>query len=187
MRFMALWMALSLLPLSCLADIKVDLTDYIAQASEPKRTEISAKLPPIVEQFGKSLGCSFSMDPRNVIPYQLEGKSVFLAVYELDVGCSGTPTATRPLMAILSQSPGGDYFVDAEYSMPKQTSAELPKHISSLFIKNDDLWYQGLTFKAADASCCPTLDVTGRIALENGVWKEHQRMPLERVPIMATP
>ena len=69
MRVKAFWMALSLLPLSCLADIKVDLADYIAQASEPKRTET---LAPIIEQFGKSLGCSFSMDPRNIIPYQLE-------------------------------------------------------------------------------------------------------------------
>jgi hypothetical protein len=186
MRFAAFWMALLLMPLMCLANTEDSVNTYLQQ-QETKRVESSAKLPTIVEQYGKSLGCSFSMEPRNIVSYTLDEKPVLLAVFELDVGCSGKPGATRPIIVALRQSTSGEFFIDADYSMPKQSSTELPHHIHNLFIRSNDLWYQGLTFKAADASCCPTLDVTGRIAFEDGVWKEHQRMPLERSLNLITP
>lgn len=70
------------------------------------RQEAVRHIPRLIETYASTVGCAFSWNPANVVPYQLDGKDVFVALYSLDVGCSGGSRRTRHAAPLAARRAG---------------------------------------------------------------------------------
>jgi len=132
---------------------------------------IHQKILTVVEQYATSLGCIFHINPNNIVSYKLNRDIVFVALYSLDLGCSGGSNMSRPAFVVIRAGAYNTYLVDPRYSSPLQTSSNLPQHLNEIFIKNDEIWYKALKHDfSKDPICCPSIQIEGRIKYKNGLW-----------------
>lgn len=155
---------------TCLADSEEDIRAFeIQHDADIKKAQ--ATIPKVVEGYATSLGCQFLIDPANVVPYQLDGRPVFIAVFSFDVGCSGGSAMSRPVVVVLEQSYNTNIYVNVAYSTPKQTSDTLPQVIKKIFLHSGKLWYSALVAEAKDPLCCPSKKESGRLVFDGGIWQ----------------
>ena len=136
------------------------------------------KIMTLVESHANKNGCVVDIDPKNVIRFNVEGKSRVVVLYHIDVGCSGGTAMHRPAFAMLAEKTAGDFQLIPEYSLPSATSQDFPQYTNTISVKGNDLWYSGKEFnwgslkpgEEGDALCCPSLEVKGRVTIENGKW-----------------
>lgn len=128
-------------------------------------------IPSVVKQYADAVGCEFHMKRTNVVPYELDGGSAYIAVMHLDNGCSGGSAMSRPVFVALRPAAYQKVLVDASYSAPDQTSQEFPSLISRIYLKGGEIWFEGKTFDLAkDPICCPSVNVVGRVKYQSGKW-----------------
>jgi hypothetical protein len=142
-------------------------------ASQVFGADLSRKDAPAlkaVKSYANSIGCAVNLDERNVVPYEIDGESVAVTLYSIDLGCSGGTAMSRPAFAVVRQNVYGAY-VDPRYSSPLQTSEEFPQHTERLFARHGQLWYSGKEFNfETDALCCPSIRVEGKVQFREGKW-----------------
>jgi len=153
--------------------IAADSTDKEFQELKLQGNEAVKNIPNLIEQYANTLGCEFNMNPQNVVEYTIDSKKRFVALFSLDVGCSGGSSMSRPVfVALTSELSYPKIFIDAKYSAPNQTSDDFPQTITSIFLKDNKLWYSALDFDfKKDALCCPSVPITGELKFENEKWK----------------
>lgn len=129
-------------------------------------------IPALIKQYGTSLGCAFNMNPKNIVPFEFKGEKSFIALFSLDVGCSGGSAMSRPVFAVVQLGAFYSFKINADYSNPKQTSDNFPQIVTDLFLDNGELRYKALKLDfTKDALCCPSIAIEGKLTFENGVWK----------------
>jgi hypothetical protein len=124
----------------------------------------------LVVSYGKTLGCEVHLDKNNIVPYSLDNEELFVALYSLDLGCSGGTAMSRPAFTVVGRGAYGTLHVRPEYSSPKQTSNEFPQVTYQLFSKGGQLRYRAKALDAKDALCCPSIPVEGEVIFRRGVW-----------------
>lgn len=128
-------------------------------------------IPATIRKYAEAIGCNFAMDPKNLLPYQLDGKAGFVALFLLDVGCSGGSTMSRPVLVFLQHSGLNKVVIDVLYSNPLQTSEEFPSMVTRIYLKKGKLYFQGFELRPEDALCCPSLKVGGRVEFRKQQWR----------------
>jgi len=153
MRNLAILLILLLLPSYCLAESEEDLRAYDLQ-QENLRKEAVRSIPQVIEKYATTLGCNFYMNPNNEVPYQIEGETVYVALFSLDFGCGGGSGMAKTSLVVLSWSESYPKL----YISPQRSKliGEFPPIIDKLFIKNDQLWYSALWLQPQDPLCCPS-------------------------------
>jgi len=135
-------------------------------------------IPNIVERYALSFGCEFNMQKRSVVELTHWKEISYLAVYSLDLGCSGGSAMSRPYFVVLSnhdRTRPRNIFVNPKYSLPAQTSEGFPQTITGLYIKNEKIYYSALEFDfKKDALCCPSVPIEGELVFEGDHWKPAQ-------------
>ncbi len=157
---------------ACYADSEEDLRRYQSvHDAEVKRA--AADIPKVVEKYASAMGCNFNIDPKNVIPYSVipDLAKSYVAVYGLDLGCSGGNSMDRSFFVYVQLGSGYKFYVNPTYSNPEQTSDKFPAWITKLYLKNGEIWFDAKDWAGKDANCCPSLTVSGRVYFENGNWK----------------
>jgi hypothetical protein len=124
----------------------------------------------LVVSYGKTLGCEVHIDKRNIVAYTLGNEEVFVALYSLDLGCSGGTAMSRPAFAAVGRGAYGTLHVRPEYSSPRQTSDDFPQVTYQLFSKRGQLRYRANSLDAKDALCCPSIPVEGTVIFRDGFW-----------------
>lgn len=126
------------------------------------------KIVAVVEAHARTVGCSVRVDPRHVVPWlRPDGRRLYIALYHADIGCSGGNAMSRPVLVVVHPGAYGTWMIDTRHSMPQQTPETLPKEIIALVPDGDELRFAGLMLgPAADAACCPTQPVEGRVRLK---------------------
>jgi hypothetical protein len=145
---------------------------YEKQRASDKRIALK-NIPKIIEQYASTLGCNVYFEPKNVVEYQIENKTVYVGLLGIDTGCSGGSAMGRPFIVTLTWGLSYNYslYVDSKYSLPHQTD-ELPQNMSRIYVHNNKLWYEAKEFDfKKDALCCPSVSVRGELRFENGMWK----------------
>jgi hypothetical protein len=145
----------------------------------PKEKKAAEEIiPNIVERYALSFGCAFNMQKKNVVELKNWKELSYLAVYSLDLGCSGGSAMSRPYFVVLSNNDGThprNIFVNLKYSLPAQTSESFPQTITSIYIKNEKIYYSALEFDfKKDARCCPSVSIEGELVFEEDHWKPVQ-------------
>jgi hypothetical protein len=142
---------------------------------EQKKQSSKEIIPNIVEKYALSLGCVFNMQKENVVELKNWEELSYLSLYSLDLGCSGGSAMSRPYFVVLSnydRSHPEHIFVNPKYSLPSQTSGSFPQTITSVYTKNEKIYYTALEFDfAKDARCCPSVKIEGELVFEEGYWK----------------
>lgn len=134
--------------------------------------EAIESIPKVVEQYASSLGCNFDMKSENVVPYTLNKRSIYVAVFFLDVGCSGgSAMGGSYIVALEKSSSYPKFYISPNFSSLSQTSGDFPRFIDKLFLKNGELWYSALRLQPQDPLCCPSGQESGRVIFENGIWR----------------
>jgi len=164
----ALGIALVILVRLSSAEANGDPAEYEAEVRKAEE-----RIPAVIEQYATSIGCAFYMEKNNVVPYVIDRRQSFVAVFSLDDGCTGGSAMSRPVFVVVRHGgPTTSIVVNAEYSAPHQTSSDFPQVITDLFLKDGELWYKALEFDfKKDANCCPSVPVTGRVVYKNGKWQ----------------
>lgn len=138
--------------------------------SQLKKAE--SKIPALVKQYATSIGCGFNFNPRNVVPYEIDGMESFVAVFILDVGCRGGSNTSESVFVVIERGANFSLFINTKYSAPHQTSDDIPQFVTRLFINKGKLWYKGLEFDfSKDSGCCPSIPIKAQLAFINGKWK----------------
>ena len=126
--------------ITCLAESQAEFDAMVADY-DAKMKAGEAELPRVVEQYAKSLGCEFNMNPHNIVRFPIENAGKWVALFSLDVGCSMGSAMSRPVIVVLSQSENFHIYINPKYSTPAQTSESLPRQVDSIFVKGSELWY----------------------------------------------
>src|SRR6202008_1682684 len=87
--------------LSCVASL--------AQATPDAQT--LGKVAAVTLRYANSLGCAVTLDKRNIVPFRMDDRDLFVVLYSLDVGCSGGSAMSRPAFAALERSAYGAVYV----------------------------------------------------------------------------
>ena len=157
---------------SCFANPEEEEEKFAVEVLVQKKDAI-ASIPKVVEQYATTFGCAFNMDEKNILKLNNESIESYLALFSLDLGCSGGSAMSRPYFVVLSF--GGSYpkrmFINLEYSSPLQTMNDFPQHIINIFYKSNQLFYSALEYEPKDALCCPSRKVINKLIFENGKWK----------------
>jgi hypothetical protein len=157
---MSLWRILGSVTLAFL------LTPYVLAQPIPR-----SKIHWVVENYANTMGCQFSMNDKNIVKYQHEEESFYVALYSLDLGCSGGTAMSRPAFAALTQNGERKIFILPKYSSPTSISSTLPSFIEKIYIENGKLRYLAKSFDfSKDALCCPSVSVEGTIEFKDGAW-----------------
>ena len=128
-------------------------------------------IPKVVERYASAMGCEFSMDPGNVIPYSLGERQGYLAVYSLDLGCTGGSNMVVNYFAFLQRGFPFHIVVNPAYSNPAQSPAEFPRHEAKIYLKDGEAWFRGLVpDRKKDALCCASVPVKGKVTFSKGKW-----------------
>lgn len=152
---------------NCLAEPEEELKEYEVMQSN-LRNDAIRHIPKLIKQYATTIGCNFRFNRNNVVPYRIDGEDVYVALYDLDIGCNGGTAMSATSLVVLRW--GGSH--PQLYLSPQMSKliGEFPATIDKLFIKNDQLWYSALWLKPKDALCCPSERELGRLTYRNGEW-----------------
>lgn len=151
--------------LSCVASL--------AQAAPDAKT--LGKVAAVTLSYANSLGCAVTLDKRNIVPFRMDDRDLFVVLYSIDVGCSGGSAMSRPAFAALERNTFGAFYVRPEYSSPLSTSDRFPAATDRIFLKDGRLVFQGRELGPGDALCCASARVEGRARFEHGQWIADRR------------
>jgi len=168
----SLLLMLLVMSVSVRAETEEEIRRTIAyETAEFKKAE--AAIPQLIEKYAATMGCGFSMNPANVLPYQIKPKNVrgYVAIYNLDLGCSGGSSMSRPYFVFLQKSFTNIILVNPTYSNPLQTSQAFPATVKNIFLKQDELWFKGVELGPGDALCCPSAPINGKVQIKDGRWE----------------
>jgi len=133
------------------------------------------KIPAIVGQYALSFGCAFHMEKGNVVELKAWKETSYLALYSLDLGCSGGSAMSRPYFVVLSnfdRSHPRNIFVNPKYSLPSQTSESFPSHVEAIYLADEKLKYKALKYGfSKDPLSSPSVVVTGEVEFKNSIWQ----------------
>jgi hypothetical protein len=129
------------------------------------------KIHQALESYASTIGCQFAMKDDNVVRYSLKNRKIFIALYSIDLKCTGGTAMSRPAFAAIAENSQGRFFILSKYSAPAATSSEFPRFIDRIYIDGGKLWYAAKDFDfSKDALCCPSVPVKGRVEFKNGIW-----------------
>ena len=131
------------------------------------------KIIPILKQYATSIGCSFYIDQSNIFTYKFKKRKAIVAMYSLDVGCSGGTAMSRSIFARLDYASASidKILVNPEFSLPSQTSSEFQSRIEKVYLEGNKIKYSALEHDfLKDALCCPSIRVTGTVELIDKTW-----------------
>src|ERR1700758_3256811 len=86
--------------LSCIAGL--------AQAAPDAKT--LGKVAAVTLRYANSLGCAVTLDKRNIVPFRMDDRDLFVVLYSMDVGCSGGSAMSRPALAALERNTYGAFY-----------------------------------------------------------------------------
>ncbi|MDW3711129.1 MULTISPECIES: hypothetical protein [unclassified Pseudomonas] len=156
---------LSLLSSVALGDTEEGIADYIRLQEQHIAKEIE-NIPSLVERYASTLGCSYAMDPKNVVPYTLD-RHVHVALYALDAGCSGGSQMQATQIAVVTYGGYDRLFISPELS---RIANRPPKIVDRIYVENGALRYEGRKPSSDDALCCPSGIVRGTLKFDGSMW-----------------
>lgn len=158
-----------------------------ASASSGNRQKIpTKKIVTVVKTYANSVGCFIHMDKNNIVKYEIDGKPVYIALYDIDASCSGEKAMSRPAFAALGfDNSRNKVSILPDYSNPAATSEKFPRFIARIFIKDNQLWYSekgsnvghGKDSKVRDERCCSSHPVEAQVLYKNGFWLDSRSNP----------
>ncbi len=134
-----------------------------------------AKVTAVTLNYANSLGCAVTLDRRNIVPFRMDDRDLFVVLYGIDVGCTGGSAMSRPALAALERNPYGSFYVLPEYSSPSSTSDRFPAATDRIFLKGGRLRFEGRELGPNDALCCASSRVEGWARFEHGQWVADRR------------
>ncbi len=142
-----------------------------ASASSSTKQKIPTKKIVIaVKAYANSVGCFIHMDKGNIVKYEIDGKPVYVALYDIDAACSGEKAISRPAFAALGfDNFRGKVSILPDHSNPAATSEKFPRFIDRIFIKDNQLWYT-----AKDSN---RITVRAQVLYQNGFWLDSRTNP----------
>jgi len=160
-----------LLPQIILAETDADFEKYMEyQNAEFKKAE--REIPKIIEKYATAIGCEFLMDPNNVVPFRIGKNDGYLAIYSLDLGCSGGSNMSMTYFAFLQKGYPFHILINPAYSNPSQSPDQFPRHEAKIFLKDGELWYSGfIPDYSKDALCCASIPTKGKVIFNKGKWE----------------
>ena len=134
-----------------------------------RRAAAVAGIPRLVKQYGETIGCEFSMNPANVVPFQGARDSAYIALFDIDEGCSGGTAMSRPVIAVLGWGGGSmdKLFIDASVSLPANASA-FPQWVSRIYAQGTGARFVAFELRPGDALCCHTGRIAGKLTWDPG-------------------
>lgn len=148
------------------ADSDADLEKYLAQLPKPEHI-----IPPVVESYGRAIGCDFYFDPENIVEKEIDQKRSFIALFTVDIGCSGGNNNYRPVFVVLQYGAYDKIFISLKYSLPSQTSDEFPKDTQNIYIRDGKIRFNAKKFDPKkDALCCASIPFSGEVIFSDGKW-----------------
>jgi hypothetical protein len=164
------WVGFLLIEGTCRADSDASIAEY-ERYVHSQRAKAVVAIPRVVRKYGEVLGCAFTMNQSNVVPYALGDGREFVALFSIDEGCSGGSAMSRPVFVALRWGGIGmwDLFIDPNYSLPMQ-SAAFPQTVTRIYTAGDELRFEALELQASDPLCCPSKRVSGRVVWTSNGW-----------------
>ena len=135
-------------------------------------TVIPTKVHDVLERYASTIGCEFSFDKENVVQFDVDdnGTNEFIAVFFLDVGCSGGTAMGTSIFAVLDLDDHGRLLVRSVQSQPAIASFGFPRFIDKIFLKQGKLYYSAKDYDwSKDALCCPSLQIEDSFSLRKSV------------------
>jgi len=160
---------------SHLALIVLAALSSVAHAALPKSVPLK-QIKPLVSNYLESIECSDgdAIDPKLATRFVDKANHIdgYLAVTTVDYGCAGGSGTQGPALVFIRVASGkegmGDELlnlkVDPNLSHPIAEHS-LPRALSSIYVKDSQLYGTGLEYGKDDANCCPTLKVNYKITL----------------------
>ncbi len=147
----------------------------VASASNSKQKIPTKKIVTAVKAYANSVGCFIHMDKGNIVKYEIDGKPVYIALYDIDASCSGEKAMSRPAFAALGfDSSRNKVSILPDYSNPAATSEKFPRLFDRIFIKNNQLWY---TAKDSHRKSAKDRKVEAQVLYQNGFWLDSRTSP----------
>jgi len=131
-----------------------------------------------LKTYADTTGCEFYFDKQNIVQYDIDGdgEKELIALFFIDVGCSGGTAMGASVFAVLDSDSRGRVFVRPHMSQPATPSFGFPRLIDRIFLKNDRLWYSAKDFDwTKDALCCPSVPVEAPVSLLKNVIRVDEK------------
>jgi hypothetical protein len=149
-----------------------------SQLTHELSKEEKTKILTLVKKYGESIGCGFVMSADNIQPYVSHNKNQYIALFSLDVGCSGGTGMSQTVIAVIDSGANAALTINLDYSLPQYVSSTVPPRLNKIVWDGEKVLYEGLDYNwltrgiAAefDAICCPSMLVKGYLVFENGWW-----------------
>ena len=148
------------------AETAESVEEYIRQ-HDNRVAEQANHIPSLVENYAGTIGCAYSMDSRNVLPYEIERKAVRVVLYALDRGCTGGSAMQQPEIAAVVLGADDKFYVAPEFS---STALMHPSIVDRIYVRDGQLRYEGRNLGGDDALCCPSKRTAGRLVFEPPHW-----------------
>ncbi len=156
---------LGLLSSVALGDTEESVAAYV-RLQEQRIAEEIENIPSLVERYASTLGCSYAMDPKNVVPYTLD-RRVHVALYALDRGCSGGSQMQATQIAVVIYGSYDKLYISPEHS---RIANRPPRIVDRLYLEDGALRYEGRNLRGEDALCCPSGIVRGTLKFDGSMW-----------------
>lgn len=145
-------------------------------AAQEFRLLTHAELSPVIKKYASSIGCSvddMDVGKKNIARIDLpelgfDGSGTYVAAVYADFGCAGGSGTSWDRLVVLwtGERPQDDIpYVIPEASEPTARATGSPKTITSLYVKNGQLYATGLTYGENDSNCCPSVRAVYRVDL----------------------
>ncbi|WP_431484642.1 hypothetical protein [Pseudomonas solani] len=164
-RLAACAVLLGLLSPVALGDTEESVAAYV-RLQEQRIAEEIENIPSLVERYASTLGCSYAMDPKNVVPYTLD-RRVHVALYALDLGCSGGSQMQATQIAVVTYGSYDKLYISPEHS---RIANRPPRIVDRLYLEDGALRYEGRNLRGEDALCCPSGIVRGTLKFDGSMW-----------------
>ncbi len=132
------------------------------------------KIETALKSYAEATGCNLRFEKNNVVQFDATGGRAlqYVALFFLDDGCTGGSNMGSSMFAVLGWGGfGGDrIIVSAAMSQPAAPSFGFPRFIERIFVKGNQLWYDGKVHDwSKDAPNFPSVPVEGQVLLHRGV------------------
>ncbi len=159
------------LPISGFSEIVTpEKESNYANRRDSTRLKAIGSIPEKLESYGNLIGCQFNMNPDNIVESP-EGNHNLIAFFTVDVGCSGGSSMSRPVFVELELGSDMQYYISMDRSAPDKTSDEIPGKVTSIYIKENKVWYTAYEHDwSKDSICCPSIKNTAELKFVNNMW-----------------